>query len=104
MTGREAIEQYLKTHINFKPEQVATVYGLGRETIALAARRMVDDGSLAFIGYDNRCRVYSAAGAALPQLGKNEIFKECRESGAMQRILCVFGRITPADCFGVGKP
>jgi len=98
MTGREAIELYLKSHPTFTNEQVASAYKIKLRSVAYAAYRMVHEGKLVVHGQDNKRAVYR-----YPQPGDDEpintIFGECRASGAMQRVLCVYGVVPPEKVF-----
>lgn len=91
MTGREAIEKYLATRATFTNEQVASAYDLDRENIGSAARRMVRTGELVIDHLEKNVVVYRSA-RAKPEPWKNPVFDECRNSGAMQRLLFVYGR------------
>ena len=98
MTGREAIELYLKAHPTFTNEQVGSAYNINFRSVAYAASRMVHEGKLVVHGQDNKWAVYRYR-----QPGDDEpintIFGECRASGAMQRVLCVYGVVPPEKVF-----
>ncbi|MCD9775847.1 protein ren [Klebsiella variicola subsp. variicola] len=91
MTSREAIKLYLKKHDKFRNDQVAAAFGLTREAIARTAREMARAGDLVIEWYDKKRIVYRKQRVSKPATSTNDIFAQCRQSPAMQRVLFVFG-------------
>ncbi|EKM0529478.1 hypothetical protein G9X52_00835 [Cronobacter sakazakii] len=98
MTGRQAIELYLKKHSTFTNEQVAAAFNVSWGAVAYASRRMAYDGELVVMERRHKWAVYRR-----PQQGDDEqintVFDECRASYAMRRVLCVYGAMPPAKVF-----
>ncbi|EHI1066240.1 hypothetical protein J0847_004584 [Escherichia coli] len=49
MTGKEIILEYLKTHEQFSPHELALITGIPNNRIAQAARHMVKQGHLSVV-------------------------------------------------------
>ncbi|EOE6914604.1 hypothetical protein ACT7BJ_001650 [Cronobacter turicensis] len=98
MTGRQAIELYLKTHATFTNEQVAAAHNVSWGAVAYAARRMAYEGKLVVQERHHKWAIYRYPN----QDGDeqiNTVFDECRASGAMRRVLCVYGALAAAKVF-----
>ena len=104
MTGKEAIIHYLGTHKSFCAQDVAAVTGATVTSINQAAAKMARAGILVVDGKVWRT-VYYRFATREEREGKvstNLIFKECRQSAAMKRVLAVYGRyvnrVNPPCC------
>ncbi len=94
MTGKEAIIHYLGTHKSFCAQDVAAVTGATVTSINQAAAKMARAGILVVDGKVWRT-VYYRFATREEREGKvstNLIFKECRQSAAMKRVLRVYKR------------
>lgn len=102
MTGKEAIIHYLGTHKNFCAQDVAAVTGATVTSINQAAAKMARAGILVVDGKVWRT-VYYRFATREEREGKvstNMIFKECRQSAAMKRVLSVYRNLaSKAYCF-----
>lgn len=93
MTGKEAILHYLKTHRTFCAPDVAAATGATVTSINQAAAKMARADLLVIEGKVWRT-VYYRFATREEREGKvstNLIFKECRQSAAMKRVLAVYG-------------
>ena len=81
MTGKEAIIHYLGTHKSFCAQDVAAVTG------ATVTRILVVDGKVWRTVYYRFATREEREG----KMSTNLIFKECRQSAAMKRVLAVYG-------------
>ncbi|BEA26484.1 protein ren [Escherichia coli] len=93
MTGKEAIIYYLGTHKSFCAQDVAAVTGATVTSINQAAAKMARAGILVIDGKVWRTVYYRFATREEREgkVGTNLIFKECRQSAAMKRVLAVYG-------------
>lgn len=91
MTGREAINHYLKTHDTFKTGDVARAMGVTRDAVTFAARKLTREGFLEVCWRDGNWVIYKEVTTIVPPRG-NTIFRECLKSQAMRRVLFVYGR------------
>lgn len=92
MTGKEAILDYLKTHGEFRIPQIASTYGISVATVANYAKTMVEGGEI-YISSRKWCDVrYRLRTDLNEQSVKVDIFKQCKESPAMKRMLAFYGR------------
>lgn len=93
MTGKEAILQYLKTHKSFCAPDVAKAYSVSQTGINQAANILFREGVLVTDGRVWRNVYYRLATGAEREgmVSTNMIFKECRNSEAMKRVLSVYG-------------
>lgn len=92
MTGKEAIIHYLGTHKSFCAQDVAAVTGATVTCINQAAAKMARTGILVIDGKVWRT-VYYRFATREEREGKvstNLIFKECRQSAAMKRVLAFY--------------
>ena len=95
MTGKEAIIHYLEMHKSFCTPDVAATTGVTLTSINQAAAKMARAGILVIDGKVWRT-VYYRFATREEREGKvstNLIFKECRQSAAMKRVLAVYGRL-----------
>ncbi|ENI8104868.1 protein ren [Escherichia coli] len=93
MTGKEAIIHYLETHKSFCAPDVAATTGVTLTSINQAAVKMARAGLLVIKGKVWRT-VYYRFATREEREGKvstNLIFKECRQSAVMKRVLAVYG-------------
>ncbi|AFH14937.1 hypothetical protein ACWJ7D_002079 [Cronobacter sakazakii] len=97
MTASEAIKHYLLEHPSFTTEQIVNAYGVSLQSVQHAARRMEMNGELVAVR-DWRRLIYSLPGDNTGE-SVNVIFDECRLSGAMRRVLCVYGAIPASSAF-----
>lgn len=93
MTGKEAILEYLKTHKSFCAPDVAKAYSVSQTGINQAANILFREGLLVTDGRVWRNVYYRLATDAEREglVSTNMIFKECRNSEAMKRVLSVYG-------------
>ncbi|ECJ2445963.1 protein ren [Salmonella enterica subsp. diarizonae] len=93
MTGKQAILQYLKTHKSFCAPDVAKAYGVSQTGVNQAASILFREGVLVTEGRVWRNVYYRMATDAEREglISTNMIFKECRNSEAMKRVLSVYG-------------
>ena len=93
MTGKEAIIHYLGAHKNFCAQDVSAVTGATVTSINQAADKMGRAGMLVIDG-KVWLTVYYRFATREEREGKvstNLIFKECRQSAVMKRVLAVYG-------------
>ncbi|EEW7518715.1 protein ren [Escherichia coli] len=95
MTGKEAIIHYLETHKSFCTPDVAATTGVTLTSINQAAAKMARAGILVIDGKVWRTVYYRFATREEweGKVSTNLIFKECRQSAAMKRVLAVYGRL-----------
>ncbi len=91
MTGKEAIIHYLRTHNSFCAPDVAALTGATVTSINQAAAKMARAGLLVIEGKVWRTVYYRFATREEREgkMSTNLIFKECRQSAAMKRVLAV---------------
>lgn len=91
MTGKEAIIHYLGTHNSFCAPDVAALTGATVTSINQAAAKMARAGLLVIEGKVWRTVYYRFATREEREgkMSTNLIFKECRQSAAMKRVLAV---------------
>lgn len=94
MKAKEVIAEYLKTHETFCFAEISIATGVPVTAISQAANRMFRAGELVV---DKK--VWRTVWYRLPddaeragKVSTNLIFKECRNSEAMKRVLMVYGR------------
>ncbi|MDM4874134.1 protein ren [Escherichia coli] len=89
MTGKEAIIHYLGTHNSFCAPDVAALTGATVTSINQAAAKMARAGLLVIEGKVWRTVYYRFATREEREgkMSTNLIFKECRQSAAMKRVL-----------------
>ncbi|EOJ8838972.1 protein ren [Escherichia coli] len=89
MTGKEAIIHYLGTHNSFCAPDVAALTGATVTSINQAAAKMARAGLLVIEGKVWRTVYYRFATKEEREgkMSTNLIFKECRQSATMKRIL-----------------
>ncbi|HCL6777363.1 TPA: recombination protein NinG [Escherichia coli] len=101
MTGKEAIIHYLGTHNSFCAPDVAALTGATVTSINQAAAKMARAGLLVIEGKVWRTVYYRFATREEREgkMSTNLIFKECRQSAAMKRVLpCIScGTLTSAQ-------
>ncbi|EFN3467404.1 protein ren [Escherichia coli] len=92
MTGKEAIIHYLGTHNSFCAPDVAALTGATVTSINQAAAKMARAGLLVIEGKVWRTVYYRFATKEEREgkMSTNLIFKECRQSAAMKRVLAVY--------------
>lgn len=93
MTGKEAIIHYTGMYKSFCAPDVAAVTGATVTSINQAAAKMARAGILVIDGKVWRTVYYRFATVEEREgkVGTNLIFKECRQSAAMKRVLAVYG-------------
>ena len=93
MTGTEAIIHYLGTHKSFCAQDVAALTVATVTRIYHAAAKMARAGLLVIEGKVWRTVYYRFATREEREgkMSTNLIFKECRQSAAMKRVLAVYG-------------
>lgn len=98
MTGKQAIFHYLKTHQTFTSKELSEASGLTINCITKNAVDLENARLLVRISKVWRTVTYRLAtpeeqdGTA--RSCTNMIFKECRQSPAMRRVLAFYGRTT----------
>ena len=102
MSTRKKILAYLKTHDTFETSEIAKTYGLKITSVQQATRFMERSGVIVLDRWRCRNKVYRLTTEA-DKIAENMIFRECRLSGAMQRILCFYRALPAADVFGAGR-
>ncbi|EOY5376254.1 hypothetical protein ACP6O1_000414 [Cronobacter dublinensis] len=102
MTAKEAIKHYLLKHTSFTTAQIAESYGLTMQSVQHAARKLEHGGELIVESRDWQMLTYrlrrKGEGKTL-----NLVFNECRTSGAMRRVLCVYGAIPASSIISSKK-
>lgn len=93
MTGKEAIIHCTGTHNSFCAPDVAALTGATVTSINQAAAKMARAGLLVIEGKVWRTVYYRFATKEEREgkMSTNLIFKECRQSATMKRILAVYG-------------
>lgn len=96
MTGKEAILEYLKTHKSFCAPDVAKEYSISQTGINQAASILFREGVLVADGRVWRTVYYRMSTDAEREgrVSTNMIFRECRQSPAMRRVLAFYERTT----------
>ena len=95
MTGKEAIIHYLGTHNSFCAPDVAALTGATVTSINQVAAKMarariqVIDGKVWRTVYYRYATTEEREG----KVSTNLIFKECRQSAVMKRVLMFWGRV-----------
>lgn len=95
MKGKQAILRYLETHRTFTAKDVALYAGLTVNCITKNAIDLESERKLVRISKVWRTVTYRLATpeeqAGTARSCTNMIFKECRQSPAMRRVLSVYG-------------
>ncbi|HIG9117200.1 protein ren [Klebsiella pneumoniae] len=96
MKGKDAIMQYLETHQTFTAKAVADEYGLSVNCITKNALSLVESRKIVRLDKVWRTVTYRLATpeeqAGTARSCTNTVFRECRQSPAMKRVLAVYGR------------
>lgn len=96
MKGKQAILRYLETHRTFTAKDVATECGMTINCITKNALELEKVNKLVRVSKVWRTVTYRLATpeeqSGTARSCTNGIFKECRNSAAMKRILAFYGR------------
>lgn len=96
MKGKQAILRYLETHRTFTAKDVATECGMTINCITKNALSLVESRKIVRLDKVWRTVTYRLATpeeqAGTARSCTNTVFRECRKSPAMKRVLAVYGR------------